>query len=78
MRTLDGTCLMLCLLPTFYRLMPCIGVRLDDVYDIGHELGTGSFSVVRLGRHRMTGEDVRDPLSTWLSYDGTMRLMTFR
>lgn len=48
-------------------LPPRIDVRLDDVYDIGHELGTGSFSVVHLGRHRSTGEDVRNLLPTQLT-----------
>lgn len=32
--------------------------RVEDVYEMGHELGKGAFSVVRHGRHRQTGEHV--------------------
>lgn len=38
----------------------CFGVcRVEDVYEIGHELGKGAFSVVKHGRHRQTGQNVR-------------------
>eukprot|EP00903_Cladosiphon_okamuranus_P009913 g9412.t1 len=32
--------------------------RVEDVYEMGHELGKGAFSVVRHGRHRQTGQNV--------------------
>lgn len=36
--------------------------RVDDVYELGHELGKGAFSVVKHGRHRQTGENVRNSM----------------
>ena len=44
--------------------------RVEDVYEMGHELGKGAFSVVRHGRHRQTGENVS-------SARGTAGLSTF-
>ena len=32
--------------------------RVEDVYDIGKELGSGSFSTVYLGIHKITKEEV--------------------
>eukprot|EP00752_Nemacystus_decipiens_P012818 g11352.t1 len=32
--------------------------RVEDVYEVGHELGKGAFSVVKHGRHRQTGQNV--------------------
>lgn len=38
----------------------CVYVyRVEDVYELGHELGKGAFSVVKHGRHRQTGANVR-------------------
>lgn len=32
--------------------------RVEDVYDIGKELGSGSFSTVYVGVHKLTKEEV--------------------
>lgn len=33
---------------------------MEEVYEVGGELGKGAFSVVRYGRHRQTGQQVSD------------------
>ncbi len=31
-------------------------MHFDSVYSLGHEIGSGNFSIVRIGTHKQTGE----------------------
>lgn len=47
------------MLTFLYPTAACaISTRVEDVYEMGHELGKGAFSVVKHGRHRQTGDNV--------------------
>ncbi|CAM9707408.1 unnamed protein product [Scytosiphon promiscuus] len=47
--------------------------RVEDVYELSHELGRGAFSVVKHGRHRQTGENVALKLIPASSFKGNKR-----
>ncbi|CAM9628981.1 unnamed protein product [Ectocarpus sp. 6 AP-2014] len=47
--------------------------RMEDVYDVGHELGKGAFSVVKHGRHRKTGENVALKIIAAATFEGNKR-----
>ncbi|CAB1098395.1 unnamed protein product [Ectocarpus sp. CCAP 1310/34] len=53
--------------------MATLDGRVEDVYEVGHELGKGAFSVVKHGRHRETGENVAIKIIAAATFEGNKR-----